>query len=433
VERRERWSISTAPTAGRPGIRAQEEPMLLVGIDWAEEEHAACLLEEGGRVVQRLRVAHTAAGLKRLHGAIAGAEPDPAAVLVALERPDGLLVTSLLGAGYTVYALNPKSVERYRDRARTGGGKSDPADAELLARVLLTDRDRHRPLLPSSERAQEVRAVARDDERAARDQRRLLNRLRLDLLDVFPQALEAFPALDAPTALAFLAHWPSVAAATPVAAADLEAFFRQQRHGWPARAAAQVRAALEAEALAAPAHLVRAKAGTVRLLAEQLLLLHRQRAAWEARLRELLGPEGHPDGEVLLSLPGLDARLAARVLGEVGDRRERFPTPAGLQCYAGTAPVTRASGKARVVSSRLACNRVLRQACMQWAFCSLARSGWARELYVRHRAAGKTHFKALRVLAIRWLEVLHHLLLTGEAYDAAVHQANRTKAPRLVA
>jgi transposase len=408
--------------------------MLFVGIDWAETEHAACLLDVGGRVVQRLRVAHTAAGLRRLHAAIAAAAPAPAGVLVALERPHGLLVGSLLEAGYTVYALNPKSVERYRDRARTAGAKTDPADAELLARILLTDRDRHRPLLPSSPAAQEVRAVARDDERAARDERRLLNRLRLELLDVFPQALEAFPALEAPTALAFLARWPSVDAARPVAAAELDAFFRQQRHGWPARAARRVRAALEAEALAAPAHLVRAKAATVRLLAEQLLLLHRQRAAWEQRLRELLaGDHAHPDGEVLLSLPGLDARLAARVLGEAGDRRERFPTPAALQCYAGTAPVTKRSGKACLVSSRLACNRVLRQACMQWAFCSLSRSAWARAFYDQHRAAGNGHYKALRALANRWLEVLHHLLLTGTTYDEAVHQANRAKPPRLAA
>jgi hypothetical protein len=217
--------------------------MLLVGIDWAETEHAACLVDAGGRLVQRLRVAHTAAGLQRLHGAIAAAEPDAGRVLVALERPEGLLVGSLLGAGYTVYALNPKSVERYRDRARTSGAKTDPADAETLARILLTDRDRHRPLLPSSPAAEEVRAVARDDERAARDQRRLLNRLRIELLEVFPQAVDAFPALEAPTALAFLARWPSVDDAKPVPEGELAAFFRAHRHGWPGRAAAQVRAA----------------------------------------------------------------------------------------------------------------------------------------------------------------------------------------------
>jgi transposase len=408
--------------------------MLLVGIDWAEEAHAACLLDEGGRVVRRLTVAHTAAGLTRLRAAIAAAEPEAGAVLVALERAHGLLVTGLLEAGYVVYALNPKSVERYRDRERTSGAKTDPADAELIARVLLTDRDRHRRLLVDSAAAQELRSLARDDERAARDQRRLLNRLRQDLLDVFPPALDALPELDAPTTLAFLARWPGAAEARRAGADELRAFFRAQHHGWPDRAAARVRAALDAEALTAPAHLARAKAGTVRLLAEQLLLLHRQRAAWEKRLRELLaGPHAHPDGEVFLSLPGLDARLAARVLGEVGDRRERFPSPSALQCYAGTAPVTKRSGKARVVASRLACNRALRQACLQWAFCSLGRSGWARAFYDRQRAAGKPHFKALRALANRWLEILHHLLATGKTYDEAVHQANRTKAPRLAA
>lgn len=122
-------------------------------------------------------------------------------------------MASLLDAGYTVYALNHKSVERYRGRARTSGAKTDPADAELLARILLTDRDRHRPVLPNSPTAEELRSLARDDERAARDQRRLLNRLRQDLLDVFPQALIALPDLAAPTALAFLARWPSAAAA----------------------------------------------------------------------------------------------------------------------------------------------------------------------------------------------------------------------------
>jgi transposase len=193
--------------------------MLLVGIDWAETEHAACLLDERGQAVQRLRVAHTPAGLRRLHAAIAAAEPGSAQVLVALERAHGLLVGSLLEAGYTVYALNPKSVERYRGRARTSGAKTDPADAELLARILLTDRDRHRPLRPSSPLAEEVRSLARDDERAARDQRRLINRLRQDLLEVFPQALVAFPQLAAVSALAFLARWPAAAAAPQVSRA----------------------------------------------------------------------------------------------------------------------------------------------------------------------------------------------------------------------
>jgi transposase len=405
--------------------------MLFVGIDWAEAEHAACLIDAAGAVRRRLKVPHTAAGLRRLRAAIAELEPTAGEVLVALERAHGLLVDALLDAGYTVYALNPKAVERYRARTRVSGAKSDPADAELLARILLTDRDRQRPLLPNSPLAEEVRALARDDERASRDERRLLNRLRQDLLDVFPQALAAFPNLGSATALAFLARWPTADAARRAGDAEFAALLREHRHGWPERAAARIRAALAAEALAGPAHLAQAKAGAIRLAAEQLLLLRRQRMVWEARLRELLQGEGaHPDGEVLLSLPGLDARLAARVLGEVGDRRERFPTPAALQCYAGTAPVTKASGKGRVVVKRQACNRFLRQALVTWAFCSVRHSPWARALYDAQRAAGKAHHQALRALANRWLEILHHLLVTGQPYDEAVHQRNRVKGPR---
>ena len=399
--------------------------MLLVGIDWAESEHAACLLSEQGQVLRRLRVGHDVAGVDRLIDTIGELEPEPGRVLVAIETAHGLLVSALLEAGFTVYAINPKSVERYRTRTRVSRAKTDPADAELLARILLTDRERHRPLSPSSAERDEIRALARDDERAARDQRRLLNRLRQDLLLVFPQALEAFDELGSASCLALLARWPSAAEAAAVDEATLEAFFRAQRHGWPERTAKRVRAALSAPALLAPAHLAAAKTGAIQLAAEQLLLIHRQRRAWEKRLGELLRA-AHPDGEIYLSLPGLDVRLAARVLAEVGDGALDFAVANELQCYGGTAPVTRRSGKQLTVACRLACNRHLRQAAMQWAFCSLTRSDWARDFYDRQRAAGKTHYKALRALANRWLELLWHLLHKRVLYDEATHQRNRS-------
>lgn len=399
--------------------------MLLVGIDWAESEHAACLLSAQGDVLRRLRIGHDVAGVDKLTAMIGELEPDPARVLVAIETAHGLLVAALVEAGFTVYAIDPKSVERYRTRTRVSRAKTDPADAELLARILLTDRERHRPLRVSSAEREEIRALARDDERASRDQRRLLNRLRQDLLAVFPQALEAFDDLAAPTCLAFLARWPSAAEATAVDERELAAFFRERRHGWPERTAKRVRAALEAPALRAPAHLAQAKAGTIRLACEQLLLIYRQRKAWEKRLGELL-EAAHPDGEIYLSLPGLDIRLAARVLAEVGDGATDFAVPNQLQCYGGTAPVTRRSGKQITIACRLACNRHLRQAAMQWAFCSLTRSDWARDFYDRQRAAGKTHYKALRALANRWLELPWHLLHKRALYDEAVHQRNRS-------
>jgi transposase len=403
--------------------------MLYVGVDWAEAEHAACLLDAAGAVVGRLTIPQRRAGLARLRAAIAAVEPEPVAVLVAIERPDGLLVDGLLAAGYVIYALNPKAVDRYRERTRLSGGKTDPADAELLARILVTDRDRHQPLRPSSAVVEELRVLARQDEVASRDQTRLHNRLRQDLLAAFPAVLDAFPDLAALSALRFLERWPTAAEADALSEAELAAFLRAQGHFRADVAAGRSHAALHADVLAAPPHLAAARAGAIRLAARQLLLLREQRAAWEKRLREILaGERAHPDGEILLSLPGLDARLAARVLGEVGDRRERFPTPAALQSYAGTAPVTKASGRTRVVVARTACNRFLRQALLRWAFCSLTTSAWARTYYDQHRQAGKTHFSALRCLAHRWLVILHHLLASGQRYDEAVHQRNRAHA-----
>jgi hypothetical protein len=188
-----------------------------------------------------------------------------------------------------------------------------------------------------------------------------------------------------------------------------------------------VRAALTAPALQAPTHLAQAKAGSIRLAAEQLLLIHRQRRALEKRLGELLRA-AHPDGEIYLSLPGLDVRLAARVLAEVGNGALDFVVANELQCYGGTAPVTRRSGKQLTIACRLAFNRHLRQAAMQWAFCSLNRSGWARDFYDRQRATGKTHHKALRARTNRWLGLLWHLLHKRALYDDTTHQRNRSNA-----
>jgi transposase len=328
-----------------------------------------------------------------------------------------------------VYALNPKAVERYRERIHLAGGKTDPADAELLARILVTDRDRHQPLRPSGPLVEELRVLARQDEVAGRDQTRLQNRLRQQLLAAFPAALDAFPNLATLSALRFLEAWPSATAAGTLTEAEIAAFLRRQGHTRADVAAARIHAALHADVLVAPAHLTAARAGAIRLAARQLLLLREQRAAWEQRLRELLaGDRAHPDGEILLGLPGLDVRLAARVLGEIGDRRERFPTSAALQSYAGTAPVTKASGRGRVVVARTACNRFLRQALLRWAFCSLTSSAWARAYYDHHRQGGKTHYSAARILANRWLGILHHLLATGQRYDEQVHQRNRAHA-----
>ena len=204
--------------------------MLYVGVDWAEAEHAVCLLDAAGAVVRRLTIPQRRAGVALLRAAIAAIEPESAAVLVAIERPDGLLVGGLLEAGYSVYALNPKAVDRYRERTRLSGGKTDSADAELLARILVTDRDRHQPLRPSGVVVEELRVLARQDEVAGRDQTRVQNRLRQDLLAAFPAVLDAFPDRAALSGLRFLERWPSATEAGALSEAEIAAFLRKQGH-----------------------------------------------------------------------------------------------------------------------------------------------------------------------------------------------------------
>lgn len=422
--------------------------MLAVGIDWSEQFHLVALGRPGEGVFDVRRVEHSPKAVDALVERIAALEPDPAEVRVVLESRHGLLVERLLDAGYVVVPVNPDLVARRRGPAR----KKDDAEDARIACLLALDRfERLRPLIPHGELAGELRAIARDDERAARDERRLLNRLRQDLIATFPGALQIAGAdLGAPSFLRLLERWPTAEALAQASCAELVCFARNCGHGWPERFAGRVEAALAGDHFQPRAYLVRAKADTIRLSASQLLAIGSQRRAWQRRMGELLlGPsrrrrakqpledeqgQSFPGGEVYLSFPGLGDRLAARIAGEIGDHPEQFASPNALQCYAGKAPVTRRSGKSEfVISCRLAYNRQLGDAVQQWAFCSLRCSPWAREFYDQKRSVGKKHNAALRALGNRWLEVLWHCLQRGIPYNEAVHAANRNRALRPLA
>jgi transposase len=417
--------------------------LLGVGIDWAEAFHLVALGRPGEGVIQLRRVEHTPAAVAELLAHIATLEPDPAEVRVVLETRHGTLVERLVDAGFTVLPVNPDLVARRRGPARK---KDDAEDARICCVLALDRYTSLRPLLAHGELAAELRAIARDDERAARDQRRLLNRLRADLLATFPAALQVAGAdLGAPTILKLLERWPTHQALATASWEELLDFARAAHHGWPERFADQVAQALAADHFTPRDYLVRAKADTIRLAAVQLLAIGTQRRAWERRMGALLlgAPrrgranqpnedqlgQAFPGGKVYLSFPGLGDRLAARVAGEIGDHPEQFGSPNALACYAGKAPVTRRSGKSElVVACRLACNRYLAGAVQQWAFCSLQESVWAREFYDAQRARGKTHQAALRALGNRWLEILWHCLMRDQLYDEALHIANRNRA-----
>lgn len=419
--------------------------MLAVGIDWSEDFHLVALgrAEEG--VIEVRRVEHTPAAVAAVVARIGGLEADPAQVRVVIETRHGLLVEALVDAGFTVLPVNPDLIARRRGPAKK---KDDTEDARIACLLALDRHAELRALVPHGELAGELRVIARDDARAARDERRLLNRLRADLQATFPAALRlAGDDLGAPTVLRLLARWPSAGELAAAGREELVASARAGRHGWPERFADKVAHALAGEQFTVRDYLVRAKTDTIRLTVTQLLAIAEQRRVWERRMGQLLlgGPrtgrnhtvkdpdpgKAFPGGEIYLSFPGLGDRLAARVAGEIGDHPEQFASPNALACYAGCAPVTRQSGKSQfVVARRLAYNRPLGDAVDQWAFCSLSRSGWAREFYDAQIRNGKTHHGALRALGNRWLEVLWHCLRKGVHYDEATHVANRTKAMR---
>jgi transposase len=417
--------------------------VLGVGVDWAESFHDVALGRPGEGVIEQFRIEHGPAGVQRLVARCLELEPDPAEVRVVLETRHGLLVEALADAGFTVLPVNPGLVARRRGPAKK---KDDAEDARICCVLALDQYTELRMLIPHGQTGAELRAIARDDERAARDERRTGNRLRADLLAVFPAAIDiGGPDLGTPVFLRLLERWPSAEALAAASPDALEAFARSARHGWPGRFADRVTEAMAQPRLPVRPELARAKAGSIRLAAAQLLLLRDQRRAWERRMGELLlgaprtgrdktpkDPDpgkAFPGGETYLSMPGLGDRLAARVAGEIGEHFEQFTTPNALQCYAGRAPVTRRSGRSEfVVARRLAYNRYLGEAVRQWAFCSLSRSAWAREFYDAKISAGKSHHTALRALGNRWLEVLWHCLRLGVRYDEAIHAANRNRA-----
>jgi transposase/transposase IS116/IS110/IS902 family protein len=396
--------------------------MLFLGVDWAEAHHDVLLMDGDGATLARARVPEGLEGLRRVHelvGAHLGEGGAAEEVVVGIETDRGLLVRDLLAAGYTLYALNPLAVSRYRERHATSGAKSDAHDAKLLADLVRTDRHNHRPLQPDSELAEAVRVLARAHQGLVWSRQRQIASLRSALREYFPAALAAFPELGAPEALEVLALAPTPAQARGLSRAKIGGALRRAgRMRRIEERAAEIQAALRAEQPEAPAPVAEAFGRAAGAALAVARTLGEQVAALETELAERFSQ--HPDAAIYAGLPGLGPVLGARVLSEFGDAPGRYADRRGRKSYAGTAPITRASGRSRVVLARHARNRRLADACYLWAFCSLTQSPGARRYYDALRARGKTHRQALRQLANRWVGILHACLERREAYREAV-------------
>jgi transposase len=391
---------------------------LYVGDDWAEDHHDVEVMNEAGKVLVKKRLPEGAAGMSQLHGLIGRHVPEDAGdaeVVIGIETDRGPWVAALIAAGYTVYPANPLLASRYRERHAVSGAKSDGGDAHMLADMVRTDSHQLRPAAGDSPEAEGIKVVARTHKTMIWDRTRTVQRLRHQLREYFPAALEAFGDLDAPDVLELLAKAPDPARAAKLTRAQVAAALkRARRHHVPARTDA-ILAALRGEHLGQPAALTGAYAATVRSLVAVLVTLNEQVRLLEAQVKEHFGR--HPDAEIYQSQPGMAAVLGARVLAEFGDDPYRYESAKARKNYAGTSPITRASGKKKVVAARFVRNNRLIDALMAWAFTSMLASPGARAFYDEQRAKGFEHNDALRRLANRLVGILHGCLKTGTPYD----------------
>ncbi len=394
--------------------------MLFIGNDWAEAHHDVEVQDEEGRRLIRRRLPEGVAGIATLHALIADhlGDGEAGSVVVGIETDRGPWVQALLAAGYQVFAVNPMSVARYRERHVTSGAKSDAADAHVLAELVRTDRRHHRPIAGDSDLAEAIKALTRAHQSLIWTRQRQAGQLRSTLREFYPGALHAFDELTSRDALAVLQIAPTPTKGRALSQSKIASALRRAgRQRNIDASAGRIQSVLREPQLTAAPVVEVAFGHTVTALVAVLIQLSIQIEQLEQELNAHF--ERHPDAQILLSQPGLGSVLAARVLAEFGDDPSRYADVKARRNYATTSPITRASGTRRVVLARIAGNKRLRDALYLQAFSALQRSPGARAYYDAHRARGHTHHQALRALANRLVGVLHGCLRHQIPYDEA--------------
>jgi Transposase/Transposase IS116/IS110/IS902 family len=404
---------------------------LFVGDDWAEDHHDVELMDPAGRVLAKRRLPEGVAGMARLHemvGQQLGEADQDAEVAIGIETDRGPWVLALIAAGYTVFGVNPLQASRYRERHAVSGAKSDGADAHVLADMVRTDSHQLRAVAGDSADAEALKVLARTHKTMIWERTRQVQRLRHQLLAYYPAALDAYDDLDAPDTLELLGKAPDPARAAKLTRAQVSAALKRARRRNVTGKATAILAALRSEQLGQPPAVAAAYAATVRSLIAVITVLNEQVKALQGQVEEHFGR--HPDAEIYRSQPGLGAVLGARVLAEFGDDPNRYADGKCRRNYAATSPITRASGKKKVVAARFTHNGRLVDALNAQAFAALKASPGARALYDELRGRGIEHNDALRRLANRLVGILHGCLKTRTLYDEAIAWSHRQNLPQ---
>jgi transposase len=392
------------------------------GFDWAQSEHQLVVVDSKGQILLSLRFDDNASGWANLREKITTFP----GLGVAIETNCGPTVERLLDLGLMVYPVNPKAAERYRDRKAPAGAKNDELDAWSLADALRTDGHAWRPLLAQDPLTCELRLLCRDEIRLIEQRTALVLQLKAALHEYYWAALEAFEDWTSESPWRLVIQFPTPQALVAAGKRKWEKFLHSHKLYRPQTAARRLELFARATELANPNPAVtRAKSLLAVMLAKQLCLLQGQLNEYRQRITALFAD--HPDSGCFGSLPGTGAKLAPRLLSEFGANRQVFPTAQAIQCYAGTAPVTRQSGKSRFVTVRRACNKTLRTTVHLWADLSRKTCVWAEAYYQQKKAAGMNHATAIRCLGQRWLKIAWKMWQTRTHYNESLHLKNQTR------
>jgi transposase len=391
-------------------------------VDWADQSHQLYVSDEIGRKIKELEVQQTADGLAELGRWLDESRSHGIELWAAIEKPEGRIVDFLLDHGVVVYPVNPKALDRARDRFRMSQSKSDGFDAYVLAEFLRTDHAHWRALQPNSAEGQELKMLTRDHQRLGRQKTRLLNQIGITLKEYYPLPLEVFESLETKIALDFLKAYPTPQALSQLTRRGWNRFAKRHHHLSEARCS-ELWEKLNKPQLAIPAHVVRAKAKLLTALVIQLEASVKAVDSYSQEVESFFA--AMPAAEIAKTLPGgKGGTTVASIWAELGDAHKRWNSFRHLQAEAGAVPVTKASGKSRVVQFRFACNKHLRQAMYWFSFNSLKRSEWANKYYHDQRAKGHSKHESLRALGAKWLKIIFVMWRNHKPYDENYHLAN---------
>jgi transposase len=329
-----------------------------------------------------------------------------------------------LDDGVVVYPINPKAVDRARDRFRMSGAKSDLFDAYVLSEFLRTDHGHLRALQPNSEQAQELKMLTRDYQRLVTQRTRLLNQVVATLKEYYPRPLDLFTDISTEKALDFIKQYPTPEAVNELSRKQWNRFARA--HRFSQNETEELWKTVKVPQLPIPQHVVRAKAKLIAVLVEQLEVLVKATTHYSGEVQRFFA--SMPAAKLVSGLPGAKSGTTlASVWAEIGDAPGRWQSFRHLQAQAGSVPLTKESGKVRVVHFRFSCNKRLRHAVYWLAFTSLNQSEWAKVYYREQRSKGHNHHQAIRALGAKWLKIIFVLWKDHKPYDENYHLANITR------